>query len=500
MAFRTYSPEDGDRSENEVCDACSVQTLDMELLPCTHVVCVRCFEEAAVASGSSTGCVICDSKVVVTPSPFACHLCSDDVAAISYCTNCCIYLCEFCEQAHYRQKRTASHQVNPLEQQRVTEPVEHQPLPTCPHFDSNTIGFFCEYCYKCICSQCKVDNHSDHTTISMNDMSLNCFERLQNLLSKTQPLVSTLKDSINTIDVLMATIEDNVEQASECVCQVIDTHISLLEEHKVSLLTELNEIKKHKLYTLSRQISCLSHALTSIHTACNTTSHVLAMENELSNALSAKLSLAQTLEELTVKRYEYRPQEDDYVHFIPSVPAGRRRGYEINGVIDTLVPSSNHSIISKDDLIVKQWYPTSLTLTVLDKEGTRKVNGGDFIDLRVQNISGSQLKSKVIDANNGSYELVFTPDSPGEHRISVLMGNRHVQGSPRLINVQSTKKHLGVFHCCSYCTTEGKMNYPCACDGVEEENSGCNHDYKGHPGCYHWSCCGSKVDSFECLM
>ena len=518
-----YSLESTQPPECDICDACGSQTPDVEFLPCTHVVCVRCFEDAALANDSSTGCVICDSKPSLHHmtshggehsdlSPPVCHLCGD-AYAVSYCTDCAVNLCEFCEQAHFRQKRTANHNLILLENDpdlsdqillQVTNNI-NKSLPECPHFNSAENGsFFCENCHKCICHNCKESDHFDHQTINMSDMDIHCFEKLQNLLSKTKPLISTLKDSVHTIEHLLHNIEEKTSQIGDTICHIIDTHISSLEEHRMALLAELGQIKKNKITILSRQLTSLTQALDNIHSTCDLTSQVLAPGNEHSNSLSVKLSLANQLEELTDVRYEYRPQADDYIHYLPLVFAGFRKGYEMKGVLDTQTPSPINSAISDEGLkTAKQRRPVSLTLIVFDKEGTRKLIGGDHVELRVQSSTGSDTKTNVLDGNDGSYELIFIPDSYGEHRVSVLLGGKHIKDSPLIVQVHPRKKHKGRFHCCSFCSTEGKMNFPCACGATmpgEAEKSGCGHSHNGHPGCWHWSCCGSTEESSDCLV
>lgn len=461
MASLTYPSS----SEIESCDVCSSVTLDLELLPCTHLVCVRCFEEAAVSGGSSTGCIICDSNTMTPnydiPSP-PCHLCSENVPSIAYCANCSVYLCEFCEQAHLRQKRTSNHRVfllelaPPTSETSLQEFLQPSVLPSCAHFDSAhpTSGYYCEGCVQFICPRCKEihhttsNNNNNHVIISMNDMSLHVFEKLQNLLSKTQPLVSTLKDSVHTIDALMISLEQKIEQTSEDICHIIDSHIVSLEEHKIALLTELDRIKEAKLSVLSEQINTLAQALDSIHATCSETSHVLATEqdrhdnNDLCDSLSVKVSLALKLEELADTRYDYRPAEDDYINFQPHLQAGYRKGFQVHGIIDTKAPSVIHSSLTHTKgETYELGQDVTLLLTLKDREGVKKCNGGDYVELRVLGPNGVAIKnSKVIDEQDGSYKLVFIPSVIGEHKVSVMIGGRYIQGCPLFVQVNKKEE------------------------------------------------------------
>lgn len=493
-------------SEFEVCDFCGAVTPDAEFLPCTHVVCVQCFEEA-VTNDSTTGCMVCDSVNLRSTQqdwPTKCHLCTDDNFAIAHCTICSLNLCEFCEQAHSHQDDDIISPNDHAYSTKKQKEISTVQLPTCDHICRDENGnFFCENCHMFICHECKDLKHTEHQIVSMNDMDIHCFEKLQNLLTKTKPLVSTLKESILTIENLQIEIEQRVAHVGDDISDLIDGHIAALHEHKLALLSELRSIGDHKINVLSDQLNCLCNTLEDIHKTCGLTSEVLSLETKLSNSVSAKLSLAHQLEELTNTRYEYKPQEDDYIRFVPNVSVGYKRRYNMFGVLDTQTPSHAHSIINEDSISeAKQRNTASLTVTVFDKEGARKLIGGDSVELKVQPLphNSSQVKTEVIDNEDGSYKLLYVPQIAGEHRISVLLGGKHIKGSPIFMNVRMRKKHHGRFHCCTFCSTEGKMHIPCGCGATMPGSySGCGHGHKGHPGCWHWSCCGNIEEKSDCL-
>ena len=501
--------------EFEVCDYCNARIQDAEFLPCTHVVCVVCFEEA-VTGDSRTGCLICDEANLRRNDTFVvCSLCTDEMAAVCRCTYCHVYLCEFCEQAHTRQKQTSDHIIVGLETETVAAMLAHpdemkapsiiedSPLPSCEHVSesaNNVNHFYCEKCQILVCLGCRQEDHTGHQVICMKDMDTLCFERLQNLLSKTQPLISTLKESMVTLEDLRAGVNQKTSLVREEVCLSIDNHIAALEDHKMYLITELERIRVNKIQQLSAQLVTLTSALENIHQMCEITSSVLSPSSHLSNSISAKLSVARQLEDLIDCRYDYKPQEDDYIRFVPNVKAGLKKGFEVQGIIDTQTPSVVNSYVYVEDASeAKQRRGVKYVLTVVDRDGTRKLNGGDRVEMRVQTSSGNLVKTRVVDREDGSYELLFTPDISGDHRVSVHLCGKHVQGSPFFINVRARKKHRGVFHCCTFCSTGGKMHVPCGCGSkIPGGYSGCGHGHEGHPGCFHWSCCGSVEENSDC--
>ncbi|KAF7380716.1 hypothetical protein HZH66_014092 [Vespula vulgaris] len=61
--------------------------------------------------------------------------------------------------------------------------------------------------------------------------------------------------------------------------------------------------------------------------------------------------------------------------------------------------------------------------------------------------------------------------------------------------------HSGIYHCCTFCSSGGKKDVVCACEGrMPGGYRGCGHGHVGHPGSNHWSCCGSLLRDGRCLI
>ncbi|XP_044595132.1 tripartite motif-containing protein 45 isoform X3 [Cotesia glomerata] len=68
-------------------------------------------------------------------------------------------------------------------------------------------------------------------------------------------------------------------------------------------------------------------------------------------------------------------------------------------------------------------------------------------------------------------------------------------------DVYRGKNHPGVFHCCTFCSSGGKKETMCFCQGTMPGGyRGCGHAHFGHPGVKHWSCCGSTDRNSICTQ
>lgn len=146
---------------------------------------------------------------------------------------------------------------------------------------------------------------------------------------------------------------------------------------------------------------------------------------------------------------------------------------------------------------------TGFTLLCSDTTGERMGRGGEAVVVTIthKDKKDCAVKPTVCDNGDGTYHISYSPEEPGLYAVCVYVKGQHVQGSPFVVMVKSQfRKHQGMFHCCTFCSSGGQKAARCACGGTMPGGyQGCGHGHKGHPGCPHWSCCGQVKMSSECL-
>ena len=517
------------------CALCLHNYSDPRILPCFHTFCsnclkINCIQSTAATSTPSIYCPKCfdESELpssgveglprnmyvqnlqnIQTSSP-KCDLCTDDVPAISYCEMCCCFMCDFCGQAHRRQRMTLDHNLIPADSVNLTPVPLVQPLPIvstqppkiCKVHAEKELTLFCETCETPVCDDCMMKEHNDHAFLPLEDASLQYTEMLQGLVNKTKPLVAELNESMKNIEFLLSNIQERAEVVADEICDSIDTQMRALHEHKRFLLGRLRAIKMKKENTLEHQLEEVKKIVDEVTVGCSEANKAL-QHRQAPGMFTANAPLVSRLEQLVNSKHNYAPQEDDYITFCPSHPAGQIRGYSMYGVLYDRGPSPSHCVLNGEGLFsAKQRKAASFVLAVLDRFDERRVVGGDRVEAIVQSSDGSSVKTSVIDKGNGDYHISYTPETVGEHHISVLVESKHVKGSPFMVVVQPKgKKHRGIFHCCTFCSSEGKKHVKCGCGGTMPGGySGCGHGHPGHPGSYHWSCCGTTAEKSECTL
>lgn len=88
-----------------------------------------------------------------------CTSCEENVAAVSFCTDCSEWLCEPCVQAHKRVRVTKDHTV--VQKENTTE-VAGKRTQFCPKHRNEQLKLFCDTCDQLTCRDCQLEAHKDH--------------------------------------------------------------------------------------------------------------------------------------------------------------------------------------------------------------------------------------------------------------------------------------------------------------------------------------------------
>nr|XP_027305489.2 tripartite motif-containing protein 45 [Anas platyrhynchos] len=514
------------------CPACAEPCAAPRLLPCLHSLCAPCLRRlgrlgeparagiATAATATTAGaisvlCPLCDAEVVLPPGGVGqlppdyvalgrgrpgCDLCAQG-AAVGRCQTCGAALCPFCRQAHRRQKKTASHAVTELESSQDCGQAG-RPL-FCPSHPSEELRLFCEQCDQPVCRDCVVDRHRQHPYDLASNVVHRHGDSLRVLLESTQQRVSTLEDALSQIDGMGSAVRVRAEAVAAEICLFASGYVKAIEEHRERLLKQLEDLKVQKENLLHLQKAQLQQLLLDMRTGMEFTERLLSSGSDL-EILITKGVVASRLAKLNSVAYSTRPSVDDSIQFSPQERAGQCCGYEVFGaILNKVVDPAKCTLHGEDLCIARQNELTGFTLLCNDTTGEQMRRGGEAVRVTIthKDKKDCAVKPTVCDNGDGTYHVSYSPEEPGLYAVCVCVKGQHVQGSPFTLTVKSKfRKHQGVFHCCTFCSSGGQKAARCACGGTMPGGyQGCGHGHKGHPGCPHWSCCGQVTKSSECL-
>ncbi|XP_071948061.1 E3 ubiquitin-protein ligase TRIM45-like [Antedon mediterranea] len=532
------------------CKSCHKRYNDPRLLPCLHTFCAECirsFEPYIISSDDRNPnlsismnslssisntvvtlmCPTCESEVDLPrrgvyelPVNFMirkeilqkalnpnennvhCDLCEES-DAISRCMECTVNLCNFCSQAHNRQRKTASHKVISLEEVRK-EGVDglYSPLKCQSHLREEQ-RLFCETCDKTICRDCCIVEHRDHVIEFNDDIVDESRTLLLKLISKSEPHILTLQGTLKKINELDAEIENKKESVKQEIDLYMQSYMSALQKHKEQLFVKVDKVCEEKKQALKAQQFYMKQTLEDVQHSCAVAKRALTDGNN-DEFLSLKPLLTQRMGNFSRLQIHSSPRADAFLKFLPDVSAGEIDSLEVFGDIKSKIIDPQKCSASGDGLYVaREAEEAEFCVVVRDNEGKECPQGAEDINIEIiqrGRRNGEHVIVDIEDEEDGSHKVYYTPDIPGQYFISVFIHTQHIQGSPFVVNVRSAwKEHSGKFHCCTFCSSEGRKDVTCACGATMPGGfKGCGHGHEGHPGKPHWSCCGKSDENSEC--
>jgi len=226
------------------CSLCNSELSDPRLLECLHSFCFNCVQQVK-RENEKIICPTClnetTSELNELPQDFmktktenrkvvCCDQCKIDPdlepePAISFCSQCNLQLCDFHVIAHKRNKKTNSHELSTLEQQKAEIMCSEHPL--------KVIEFYCSTpnCSKLVCSSCVIGIHKSHKYQSISDAATN---QKNNILTKTiitsKKQIEQLEKTMNTRTLMRSDVEMKCSQEFDKVNREINRLIGVLEK------------------------------------------------------------------------------------------------------------------------------------------------------------------------------------------------------------------------------------------------------------------------------
>ncbi|TRY90612.1 hypothetical protein DNTS_003681 [Danionella cerebrum] len=219
-------------------------------------------------------------------------------------------------------------------------------------------------------------------------------------------------------------------------------HKKALEERECELLWKVEKIRQVKAKSLYLQVEKLHQNLTKLDSTIATVTQVLE-EGRNIDVLLAREHMLNQLQELKSLRCILQPQEDDRIMFTPPdqalLIAIKSMGLISSGAFATV--SKAHGEGLKRAL---QGKLASFTVVGYDHDGEPRLSGGDSVSVVLMSPDGNLSSAEVSDHQDGTYSVGYLPKSEGEHLLSVLVCNQHIEGSPFKVMVKSGRSYGGV--------------------------------------------------------
>ena len=464
--FKMARTELHERLEQELkCALCLSTFSDPKVLPCLHSFCQPCIEYMVSSKTHDKDVIICptcrepyrlpaggdvQSSVAKIPSNFMlkgltelirsdtcvvrCGNSVDDNAAVCWCMNCRVYLCQTCKTVHEKQKATRTHELVSLEDMKKEEGKSISRAHYCEEHETEDLFLYCKTCQKAICRDCTLITHGKHNYQFIKDMG-NHFEA--GLKDAVQVLVEKEKEfkgHSRYVTEVETDLNTNFVTSKNVIENAFSMYFEKLSECKMRLLEELDQQYHTEQKAVSAEKERMDLMLTKLSTNLVFCNRLLQSGDGVERATMAT-SVAEKVASLhgeTWDREKLKPlswamEAGDLDAFLS---AHRVVGTNLSAACFTLVDCSNTHV-----------GPNQATLKV----------SGDIPDAAVQSLLSVKIEqvpsdvkpatkktipTKIVKAGPSSWKLLYFLERRGPYTVQVQCSGVDVPGSPAQCNAQ----------------------------------------------------------------
>lgn len=468
------------------CGLCSEVYDDPRMLPCLHSFCSKCLEKELekhhlknslkcpqATCGRSAS--LPDEDVCSLPKDLrkiyeaevthylskihskeeiSCDHCIDtsNGSAVSFCIECCKFLCSDCVKHHMRGRDTHNHELQPLgsemlESKKVAKFLENIPHKSiyCHLHKGETHTYFCETCCLLICRDCVMCEHRDHTYNYADNVAKKEKADLISRLGSTKSATSELDKAIAKGDRIVQQLKAKQKSVEEDIESAFKTLQEALQTRKKVLLAKASEISLGKQTALTIQgerfkklrdeIVEISEMITSA-TQVYTSAEMLSVKGAIANKLKQLLELYQDTN-LEACKSAIMPNILDTSDLAVKIASF---GVVLGGSYPAQAKTDLHiarAVVGKE---------RKVTILAHDVKGKPFSLGGEMVEVKLT-LMGSKnppINGAVVDNKCGTYVATFTPSACGEHELSITIERQEIKGSPFVLHVRQDRNYANL--------------------------------------------------------
>ena len=398
-------------------------------------------------------------------SPLECGKCvkssEDDKLnmSVSFCYDCRVPLCEFCQRMHKQTVDLSCHHICSLDEIRELDLL---PPVTTTHMNARNdeILYVCNkhreplklYCFTCnevICRDCTVTKkeHRDHSYEFIAEIIESERAGLIVCLEPLKTMQEQFSKCCNMVKAYGEELRERQEKRREKIDRAMDESINLLEFRRVYLQETAQKVYEVKQKNLDLQLEGLEMVKGSVDSAIDFTRTAMEKGSDIEVMLYKKEILARsaTLKEMCSQYDSFEITEKDSTHFVHDSDVIKNFGKLCEA------PCMETSKASGEGL----GYPmqdenTTFLVEAKDNKGQPLLHGGGMCSARITITPAPTGRQEVIantvtDNQDGTYSVSYRPLFPGVNKVAVKFDNCHIKGSPFDVNVvRNYSRPIGV--------------------------------------------------------
>lgn len=374
----------------------------------------------------------------------SCEHCDSGDSAVSRCSDCSVFMCEFCVTAHRRINATKSHRILSLiEVKKLGSKALVKPT-FCSKHKGETLKLFCSTCQKTICRDCTIVDHREHKYDFVTEVAEKEKGVIRGFLTKAKDKLRTVVEGVKAVLMMKNSVEGRVSEVNKEIDTFFDEQVKALNYYRANIKHEVSTQGQIRVSKLKNQAELLSSFLAQLKSGISFTDEALQDGDDV-KLLAMKKQLVQQLDQLNSSNTSCKPCMDDYLEL-----QVHQTIWDMGKILSVCyVPFDPQkctvSMVGGDEGVMYQTLAgqeVEFLLLVKDDKGKKKTCGGHQVEAIFSFSTKPGLKSAnspvpVRDNGDGSYSFSYHPVEEGKVNLSVRVEKQEVCGSPFGWNVIS---------------------------------------------------------------
>jgi tripartite motif-containing protein 2/3 len=452
-----------------------------KLLSCLHTFCESCLKSTMLTGSLSLSCPTCKVQSMIPQNGISglqtnfyavnlkrilhqnqyCTNCDvGSTTPASYCcTECSKVLCSTCSKSHVmiiseNQETGESKLHNAValcrlaisEVMKTNEGGSPKPLldtdnisieisqnPNqliCPSHDNEKLSLYCTTCETAICEVCAERVHFEHISEPMATAISKERVAMQDMADAVDAQVPLIRNTIDQVNKVKESLSQNLNETQTKIEECFSHVIQSLNERRAKMLEEAAAVSKQKQKVLQKQRDALEGKLARMLSCYEFTLYTLEHGND-SEILLLHKQLAETMDELSSLDVNFTPEENDYLNFAEGDLLKLKHKLSKSGCIVSNSGVAHQTIATGEGL--KQCVIAKVsvvTVTTKNHHGDLVTSGNAQFETYLQTVSGRRVIPEVCDNQNGTYELGYLVNEPGNYVFIIKLYGHHIKGSP----------------------------------------------------------------------
>ena len=342
-----------------------------------------------------------------TAQKVVCDNCESEDAAESRCSDCGIFLCQFCTESHKRSRATKQHELMTIEELKSSPgPQKIADKIRCPKHKDEIIKLFCKTCQTTICRDCTIVDHRQHEYAFVEEVAVEKKRHLQSNLEE----VKERKERVVQGMVNLKKIDESLEAKKKSTIAEINHHFGQLakavESRKMEMVEQATSLTNGKQKKIHAQLEVLEVALASCDSSIEFTERAFNSGNDV-QILSMEKYILQSLEQLKAVKDQTKPRVTVDMMFV--IPSSVQEATETLNqyYVDASVacPENCRASFKEEENIFDAGKQHSITLICHDQDNQRLKWGGQDVK---PSFTGMEVSDVVVaDNKDGSHTISF---------------------------------------------------------------------------------------------